>query len=130
MMEGKISTEWAVVQAEHLHSIQSNRIAENWIGKLILCLQDITHSLWEARNDIAHIKDPNGLCLEEGLNLKTKVMQEYALGSEHCCNVIKDSFTSLSKISSSVPPNLNAIGSLPSKLPEKQPLMKGGKWDQ
>ena len=80
MMEGKISKAWTTVQAEHLQSTQNNRIAENWIDELILCLQDITHSLWEARNNIAHIKDPDGLRLEEGLDLKTKVMQKYALG--------------------------------------------------
>ena len=80
MMEGKISKAWTAVQSEHLHSTHNNRIAENWIDQLILWLLDITHSLWEARNDIAHIKDPDGLRLEEGLDLKTKVTQEYARG--------------------------------------------------
>ena len=80
MMEGKIAKAWTDVQAQHLRSTQSNRIAENWIDQLILRLQDITHSLWDARNGIAHLKDTDGLRLEEGLDLKTRVTQEYTLG--------------------------------------------------
>jgi hypothetical protein len=80
--EGKLSSQWAVVQDEYYHSIGSIRSSRKWAAGLVTNLLAITHSQWMHRCSVLHERDTQGLKLQEGRELMASIQQQFSLGIE------------------------------------------------
>jgi hypothetical protein len=81
--EGRISTLWCKLQAEHYRATQSNRSAGKWAAAgLVTSLLSITHSQWTHRNSILHARDVHGLRVSLGKELVTVINLQFQLGLE------------------------------------------------
>jgi hypothetical protein len=74
--EGKLSSKWQLLQAEHYKSIDSCRSPGKWAAGLITNLLVVTHSQWLHRCAILHEKDAQGLKLKEGQELQTDIQEQ------------------------------------------------------
>jgi hypothetical protein len=80
--EGKLSSQWAVLQDEYYHSIGSIRSSRKWAAGLVTNLLAITHSQWMHRCSVLHERDTQGLKLQEGRELMASIQQQFSLGIE------------------------------------------------
>ena len=79
--EGKISKEFRRIQHEYLVSIDSRKTALHWSAQLISKLLLLVHAQWVYRNTIVHKKTKDGLKRKEGAYIRSKIHQEFALGT-------------------------------------------------
>jgi hypothetical protein len=80
--EGRISTLWRQLQAEHYCSRQSPCSAGRWASGLVTALLQITHSQWVHRNHILHEKDAHGLRVAEHQGLDEAIVHQFQSGLE------------------------------------------------
>jgi hypothetical protein len=81
-MEGKLSSKWRLLQAEHYRSIDSLRSPGKWAAGLITNLLVVTHSQWLHQCTVLHEKDAQGLKLKEGQELLMAIQEQFLLGLE------------------------------------------------
>ena len=80
--EGRISTQWRKLQAEHYRAHQSKRSAGKWAAGLVTSLLSVTHSQWTHQNSILHARDAHGLRVKQGKELATAIDLQFQSGIE------------------------------------------------
>jgi hypothetical protein len=81
-MEGRISRQWGIAQAEHYASRGSQRTANRWTEELIQNLYSVVHKMWKSRNDIVHARNDKGIKLKEAREIEIAIEREFAQGPE------------------------------------------------
>ena len=80
--EGRITTRWRKIQADHYRAIHSKRSPNQWAAGLVTSLLSVTHSQWTHRNSILHARDAHGLRVKEGKELTTAIDLQFQSGLE------------------------------------------------
>jgi hypothetical protein len=78
--KGKISSQWAALQADYYRSIDSPHLPQKWAAGLVTNLLSVTHAQWMYRCSILHERDTQGLKLREGRELLASLQQQFSLG--------------------------------------------------
>lgn len=82
-LEGKISTDWRLLQEEYYINTGSSRLSEFWAKGLVKRLLELTHSQWKYRSDYLHERNHKGLKREEARALDTSIRAEFARGFDN-----------------------------------------------
>lgn len=75
-VEGKISTEWRILQSRHYLEIGSRRSGDRWAEKLVTTLR----SMWTYCNSVLHERDKDDLKIRDGAALAAAVNEQFVLG--------------------------------------------------
>lgn len=81
-IEGKITQSIRHFQANYLRDVSSRRTPNRWTAGLVEQLLTIVHSQWVHRNEIVHRRERDGLRTAEHNQLKTRLEQELARGTD------------------------------------------------
>lgn len=85
-MEGLISIEWKLVQQSHYDAVKSHPQGQVWANRLIREVWNISHSIWNERNDRLH--NTISIQINSGLSqLKAAIRKEWKIGLStlpHC----------------------------------------------
>ena len=79
LLEGRLSTHWAVLQQQHFHRIGSRRSSRLWASRLIQQLILIGFYMWEHRNSVRH-SDDNVNYRERSRQVNERIHSQFDMG--------------------------------------------------
>ena len=77
---GRFSRQFRVTMARHYASIDSLRRDDTWAKGLVDHLLELTHDMWEVRNDFVHGRQEDGLKRDEAIALRDELSAAYMEG--------------------------------------------------
>ena len=79
---GRFSSQFREIMAAHYAAIESLRRADTWAKGLVNRLLELTHDIWEVRNDFAHGRQEDGLKRDEAIALREEISAAFMEGPE------------------------------------------------
>jgi hypothetical protein len=83
VLEGKLPQSLYTLQANYLQEIGSRQNIKTWSASFVGGLLQILHTMWLHRCDVVHLREADGLKVQESQDLQNEIIQEYILGSYH-----------------------------------------------
>jgi hypothetical protein len=80
ILEGKLPYSLFILQEKHLKDIESRQNIKTWSASFVGGLLQILHTMWLHRCDVVHLREADGLKVQESLDLQNEITQEYILG--------------------------------------------------
>mmetsp|Transcript_24040 Transcript_24040/g.58818 ORF Transcript_24040/g.58818 Transcript_24040/m.58818 type:complete len:195 (+) Transcript_24040:1803-2387(+) len=81
LLEGRLSTHWAVLQQQYLHRIGSRRSSRLWASRLTQQLILIGFYMWEHRNSVRH-SDDNVNYRECSRQVNERIHSQFDMGTD------------------------------------------------
>ena len=81
LLEGRLSTHWAVLQQQHFHRIGSRRSSRLWASRLTQQLILIGFYMWEHRNSVQH-SDDNVNLRERSRLVNDRIHSQFDMGTD------------------------------------------------
>jgi hypothetical protein len=82
-LEGKLPHSLFILQANHLQEIGSRQNIKTWSASFVGGLLQVLHIMWLHRCDVVHLREADGLKVQESLDLQNEITQEYTIGNYH-----------------------------------------------
>jgi hypothetical protein len=80
ILEGKLPYSLFILQEKHLKDIESRQNIKTWSASFVGGLLQILHTMWLHRCDVVHLREADGLKVQESLDLQNEITQEYIRG--------------------------------------------------
>ena len=93
MIEGFITKQWALIQAEYLESINSHKSAILWWTKVQRKLWDIIIHMWKHRNSAVHDRDGSTIHITKQEDLHNTINHEWDIGLGNLPDIHSNLFT-------------------------------------